>query len=251
MRGVSRVQSPAAETISIGRGAVRARDLHVARVEAQVRRVLAHVPALHVVRDHVDRGRDLDPIVDRGQQEGLRAPARGPGAGEAARVHVGEGLQEVQRADAVPQVQPEGPDPPQREARVEEAVVHLARVVVAHHVPGEDHVALPGEGDAPRRDRAVRAVLEAPVGPVTVRREDTREGARLSHRPVEVPGHVEARVALEVDLLDGVVAALDPPEDVGVERASCPASATGRHSPGSARAGSGPVRARRPRRQGA
>jgi len=35
-------------------------------------------PRLHVVRDHVDRGGDLDPVVHRGQQEGLRAAAGGP-----------------------------------------------------------------------------------------------------------------------------------------------------------------------------
>ena len=145
-------------------------------------------------------------------------PPEAPGAGEAALVDVGERLEEVHRADAVPQVQPQRPDPPLGEALVEEAVVDLARVVVADHVVREDHVALTRERDAARRDRPVGAVLEAAVGPVAVRREDPGKRARLPERAVEVAGDVEARVALEVDLLDGVVAPLDPAEDVGVER---------------------------------
>ena len=193
-------------------------DLHVARVEAQVRRVLADVPALHRVRDHVDGGGEPDPVVHGAQQERLRPSPGGSGRGEAAPVDVGERLQEVDRADAVPQVEAQRSDAPQREARVEEAVVHLARVVVADHVVREDDVALPGEGDAARRDRARVAVLQPPVGPVAVRGEHPGEGPGLPHRAVQVPRDVEARVALEVDLLDGVVAPLDPAEDLRVER---------------------------------
>ena len=194
------------------------RDLHVVRVEAQVRRVLAHVPALHVVRDHVHGGGDADPVVHRREQEGLGSASGSARARQPALVDVGERLQEVHRADAVPQVQPQRPDPPLGEARVEEAVVHLARVVVADHVPGEDDVALPGERDAPRRDRPVGAVLETAIGPVAVRREDPGKRTGLPERSVEVAGDVEPGMALEVDLLDGVVAPLDPAEDVRIER---------------------------------
>ena len=170
------------------------------------------------MRDHVHGGGDPDPVVHRGQQEGLGPSAGGSRAGQPALVHVRERLQEVHRADAVPQVQPQRPDPPLGEARVEQAVVHLPRVVVADHVPREDHVALPRERDAPRRDRPVGAVLEAAIGPVAVRREDPGKRTGLPERSVEVAGDVEPGMALEVDLLDGVVAPLDPAEDVRVER---------------------------------
>ena len=209
-------------------------------------------PPCMVVRDHVDRGGDLDPVVDRGQQEGLGAAAGGAGGRRGG---------SRRRRAATPGSPPSGccstggapatRSPTGRELRVEEAVVDLARVVVADHVVREDHVALAGEGDAARRDRSVGAVLEAAVGPVAVRGEDAREGTGLPHRPVEVAGRRRSP--------GGSRSRPSRPSSRPARRGRrpargagpSPASARARRSRAPARAGSAPGRATPPRLAGA
>ena len=65
---------------------------------------------------------------------------------------------------------------------------NLARVVIAHHVIGEDHVALLGEIDTARGNGCDLAVFQAAVDPVAVRRDDGREAAlgRRLERAIEM-----------------------------------------------------------------
>src|SRR6188474_3213975 len=88
------VQSPVAEIISSGRGAV----------------------------------------VDGREQERLRAAPRLAGDRERVALDVGERLEEVQAADRVPQLQSPEAQPPQRFAFAAEGMRQLPAVVVADHV---------------------------------------------------------------------------------------------------------------------
>ncbi len=195
-------------------------NLHVVGVEPEVGLVLADAAALHVVGNHVDRRRHLDPIVDRGQKKGLGPPARSPGAADPIGVHVRQGLKEIHRANAVPELNPQPVDAPQAEAPVQRTAVilDLAAVVVGQHVVGKDYVALPGQVDPKARHRSEGLIFQPPVSPMTVGSQDSREGPLLPHRTVEIPGDVKPRIALKEDLLDGVVPLGNLPENPRLER---------------------------------
>ena len=131
--------------------------------------------------------RKLDPVVDRRDMIGLRAAARRSGGPDLLAIHAGQCLQEIDRANRVPQLQPERPEAPELLHRlVAEIVRRLDGVVVAHHVVGEDHVALAREVDRARGNGGDVGVLQAAVVPMAVRlrapREIRRPGAGLSGR---------------------------------------------------------------------
>ena len=96
-------------------------------------------------------------------------------------------------------------------------VLDLAAVVVGQHVVGKDHVALPGQVDREARHRGEGLIFQPPVSPMAVGGQNSREGALLPQRTVEIPGDVKPRIALKEDLLDGIVPLGDLPEDPRLE----------------------------------
>ena len=162
-------------------------DLDVIGIDAQAGGVLAERAALHDERDHVGRRGKLDAIVHRLQQEGLGGAAGGAGGADPVGIDAGQGGYEIERADAVPQLQAERAEAPDALfGLLAEFVRGLHRVVVAHLVEGEDHVALArevdGAGRAPRRGWCApgghSSSGRAGKGP----RESRRQGAGLSGR---------------------------------------------------------------------
>ena len=106
------------------------------------------------------------------------AAAGFPGDAEAVAADVGQRLEEIERADAVPQLQAAETQAPEVLAPPAERVRHLPAVAVADHVMGEDDEALAREADRASRAGVDRRVLEPPVGPVAVRRQDRPETGR-------------------------------------------------------------------------
>jgi hypothetical protein len=208
------VQSPVADTISSGRGAIVAA---ISTLLVSSLSVLAEASPLHVQGDHVDRHRDLDAVVDRGEQERLRAAAGLTSDRQRLLLDAGQRLQEIEAPDRIPQLQAGEAHAPQRFALASEGVRELTAVVVADHVVGEDDESLAGEIDGAARDRVERRVLQPPVSPMPMRRQHRGEGA-CADWPIEVPGHQEPGQALKVDLLDGVVVLGDLAEDLRRER---------------------------------
>ena len=147
-------------------------------------------------------------------------PARSSCAAQPVGVHVGQGLQEIHRANAVPELNPQPVDAPQAEAPVQGTamVLDLAAVVVGQHVVGKDHVALPGQVDREARHRGERLIFQPPVGPMAMGGQDPGERTLLPQRTVKIPGDVKARVALEEDLFNGIVPLGDLPENPSLER---------------------------------
>ena len=154
-------------------------------------------------------------------RKGLGPPSRSPGAAQPVGVHVGQGLQEIHRANAVPELNPQPADAPQAEAPVQgtAVVLDLAAVVVSQHVVGKNHVALAGQVDREARHRGEGLIFQPPVSPMAMGGQDSREGALLPQRTVEIPGDVKPRVAFKEDLLDGIVPLGNLPEDPRLERA--------------------------------
>ena len=74
-------------------------------------------------------------------------PPDSPVAASASRRTYGQRLEKVERADAVPQLQPGEAQPPERFAAAAERVRQLLAVVVADHVVAEDDEALAREPD--------------------------------------------------------------------------------------------------------
>src|SRR5262245_32529242 len=99
-----------------------------------------------------------------------------------------------------------------------ETVADGRAVVVTDHVVREGHVTLPGEACRAGRRRIQWLILESAVGPVSVRGEHGRYFASHILRAVEIARDVKTGVALEIDLLDGVIAAIDLAEDRGLDR---------------------------------
>src|SRR5215471_18952247 len=96
----------------------------------------------------------------------------------------------------------------------------LDGVVVADHVVGEDDVALLGEIDAARGDGSECRVLQASVVPVAMRGNHRGESSRWGRLgwPVEIAAEIVAGQRFDQDLLYGVGAVLDAPEDLRMER---------------------------------
>ncbi len=115
--------------------------------------------------------------IDRREQERLRAAAGLARRGERVAAHVRQRLEEIERADAVPQLQPGQAQPPEKLAPAAERVRQLLAVVVADHVVAEDDEALTRQPDRARGPGRRRRVLEPAVGPVPVGREDRGKGA--------------------------------------------------------------------------
>ena len=80
-------------------------------------------------------------------------------------------------------------------------------------------MALAGQVDREARHRGEGLILQPPVSPMAMGGQDTREGAFLPHRTIEIPGDIKPRVAFKEDLLDGIVPLGDLPEDPRLERA--------------------------------
>ena len=93
----------------------------------------------------------------------------------------------------------------------------LAAVVVADHVVGEHDEALTRQVDRAGRAGRQLGVLQTPVRPMPVRRQNRRKrtGAR---RPIEIAGDEKAGEALEVHLRDRVIAPACLAEDLRPER---------------------------------
>src|SRR5207247_3662070 len=125
------------------------------------------------------------------EREGRPAPAGRACGADALRVHLGARLEEVEAAEAVPELQAGQARPPPGLAPAPEGVCELAAVVVAHHVVGEGDEALARETDRGPRDGGDLRVLEPPVGPVPVRQQDGGKGPAPGGR-LEVARHEEA-----------------------------------------------------------
>ena len=152
------------------------RQLDVVRADAQQRRVLAHAAALHRARHHDHRERRGDPIVDRGQENRLRAAAALAGDADARRIHVGQARHEVQRAHAVPGLQAHVRLQPEHRVGVPEplAVDERLAVGVADHVVVKDDEAEAREVGGPRLQRI------AGQPPACARRPGRRASGRSS-----------------------------------------------------------------------
>ena len=98
-------------------------------------------------------------------------------------------------------------------------ILDLAAVVVSQHVVGKNHVALAGQVDREARHRGEGLIFQPPVSPMSVGGQDSREGALLPQRTVEIPGDEKPRIAFKEDLLDGIVPFGNLPEDPRLERA--------------------------------
>ena len=146
-------------------------------------------------------------------------PPEAPVAPMRVGIDAGQRLQEIHRADGVPQLQAERPEIPELLARAAEIVRRLDGVVVAHHVVAEDHVALLRQIDAARRYGGEHRVLQPSVVPVAVRRDDRREtaGGRGLQRAIEIAAEIVAGQRLDQHLLDAVGAVLDPAEDLRMQ----------------------------------
>src|SRR5262249_49569392 len=113
-------------------------------------RVLTQTPALHLQRDHVDRRSHGNPIVHRGEQKRLRAATRLARCPDRIATDIRKRLQEVHRADAVPQLQTGEAEAPQVLPLSTKRVRKLLAVAVANHVVAEDDEPLTSEADGAR-----------------------------------------------------------------------------------------------------
>ena len=208
-------------------------DLHVFRVDAQVWGILTETPALHDVGDHIDRTRKTDPGIDRRDEKCLCSATRFASHSDSGRVDLRQGLQQVDRADAVPELHAKEIDAPERlpvrlvrlsraltpfAVSRGEAVADRRAVVVTDHVVTERNIALHREVGGPTSGRIEVGVLEAAIGPVAVRAEDGRNFLSIADLgPVKVAGNIKARIAFKVDLLDRISSTVDAAEDDRIE----------------------------------
>ena len=147
-------------------------------------------------------------------------PPEAPVAPMRDGVHSRQRLQEIHHADRVPQLQAERSEVPELLRRTAEIVRRLYGVVVAHHVVAEHDVALLREIDAARRHGREHRMLQPPVVPVAVRRDNRREaaGRRGFQRAIEIAAEIVAGHRLQQHLLDGVGLILDAAEDLRMQR---------------------------------
>jgi len=204
----------------------------VAPSEAQVGGVFAHAAALEVGGDPVDgRGYPYS-LVDGGEHEGLCTTAGSAGAGDALRVDIGQGREEIDCADAVPELHPHEADAPEEPLSIEESslavaglAIHVAchlgglkrAVVVADHVIGKGDISLAGEADAAGRNRATIIMREAAMAKMAVGADNAGKRSLAVPGPIEIAGNEESRRALKVNVFDRVVFTFDSACNVGVE----------------------------------
>ena len=214
---VSAVQSPVAEIISSGRGAIVAA---ISRLLVSSRRPgmfsQRHPPCMCSEIMLTGAATATRGSID-GEQERLRAAAGLSRDSEAVAADVGQRLEKIERADRIPQLQAAEAQAPEVLPASAERVRQLPAVAVADHVVREDDEALARETDRPSWNRVDRGVLQAAVGPVPVRRQDGRERT-VADRPVQISGDEEPGQALEVHLRHRVVRVRDFVEDHRTER---------------------------------
>src|SRR5204863_3009371 len=89
--------------------------------------------------------------------------------------NIGERLDEIERAHAVPQLKAAEAQAPEVRAAAAEFVRQLMAVVETDHVVGENDEAESRETDRTSGNRCDRGIFESAVRPVSVRREDRRK----------------------------------------------------------------------------
>src|SRR5882672_5350581 len=99
-----------------------------------------------------------------------------------------------------------------------ETMANGGAIVVTDHVVSERDITLPGETGRTRRPGVQLLILQSAVCPMPVRAEHGRRFAGHVPRAIKIARDVKSRVALEIDLLDGVIAAIDHAEDRGLDR---------------------------------
>ena len=154
-----------------------------------------------------------------GEQEGLRAAARGAGGADRCR----DSLRAAIRRKSTARIEfhscrPSGPKSQSCSAGCRNrAASGWCRC--SPPCRSEDDVALPREIDAARRHGGEHGVLQPAVVPVAVRRDDRGEaaGRRGFQRAIEIAAEIVAGHGLEQHLLDGVRPVLDAAEDLRVQ----------------------------------
>ena len=194
-------------------------------------------------RDHADRRRAGQPLVGHHEHERLRRPAALARDRDPRGIDVRPAEEIVDRPHAVPRLEAHRAEEillalealkvvgPLRDARLGRVgrMANLLRVRIADHVVEKRDAAEPRQRDAARLVRIpvevrlpvagpFRAFLESPLAVMPVGAEDARKRP-FPLRAEEAPGHVEARQAREVEVLDDVVAAVDRLRHDRVERA--------------------------------
>lgn len=88
-------------------------DIDVVDIKSQMPLVLTPTPTLHACRNHVhDRG-CTNALINCREKKGLGTPSGGTGTADAARIHVRQLRDEIDRAYTVPQLHPHHADAPQ------------------------------------------------------------------------------------------------------------------------------------------
>src|SRR5262245_47325825 len=99
-----------------------------------------------------------------------------------------------------------------------EAMADGGAVVVSDHIVTERDIALLRETGRARRRRVQLLILQSAVRPMPVRAEHGWYLAGHVLRAIKVARYVEPGIALEINLLDCVISAIDLAEDRGIYR---------------------------------
>jgi hypothetical protein len=247
----------------LGFGGEEGGELDVAGFDAEEGGVFTGAAALHGGADHDGGERELNAGINGSEEHGLGAAAAGAGDRDAVGIDFRQAQQEVQGANRVPRLQAHRALQMRLGLGTEQAPVlgrvHLGPLMgesvdqfhrelpgirVSQHVPLPDHAAHARKLDAHRLKAALASFLEsllpfgnlvpelggsrkgeARVGPMPVGEQDPGNFAGDVFRTIQVACHEEARRALEIDLLDREVTAIDSPMDDRMERRA------GRHRP--------------------
>ena len=94
----------------------------------------------------------------------------------------------------------------------------LPAVAASNHVIRKDYVALFGKVDTTAGHGTGFAVLQPSSAPVSVRTDNTREWSFHPFRTVKVSGGEKTGIGFKVGLLNGIILAFNPPEDMRVQR---------------------------------
>ena len=109
------------------------------------------------------------------------------------------------------------PECPKVFSKAAEIVRRLGGIVVAHHVVGKHHVALPSHIDALDRGRIQRLILQPAIIPVPVWNQHGRMPSR-GPGAIEIPAKVVAWNRLQLHLLDGVTVPFNAAEHHRMQR---------------------------------
>jgi hypothetical protein len=181
-------------------------------VEAPVDRHPAFAIAApeEVGRNHDDRNGYGHSVVHGGDYETLGPASRSPGDPDPFHVDVVQGIQEVEAADTVPELE-----------RQDERMImgRLRRVPPPDHVIRKNHGSHPGEHGAAHLHVRTEPASTSRIGEMAMGAEDGGEGGLSSLRPVKVPGHEESGKTREGDIFDAVAGIFAPAVNDGIERA--------------------------------